>query len=404
MKKKFEDQSRIDSLKEMEILDTKTERCFDDITWSEMIFNNSTDMMGIVEVDEKKNWPLLAVNPSFCSFTKKNRDHIIMKPVHEVLSPSLIEKTIMIFKQVVSTRKNVKFESNSVIDNETHYYETSISPKLNDAGNVTHLLIIARDISERKKNEEVISQQHMAIAKTSKFSELGELAGSMAHEINNPLTIIISRTNKLKSLLLKMEYDHETFLKGITQVNETALRIAKIIRSLKTISRNADLDPMSNISLNSIIEDAQFLCEERLRSSDIELIIESPQDMCIEIDARATQLTQVLINLLNNSVHAISGLDQKWIKLEITLSYDKETLIIRASDSGSGISTELQKKIMEPFFTTKEFGKGTGLGLSISKGIIESHSGKLYYDPKAANTTFVIEIPRRQKIDSKISA
>ncbi len=372
--------------------------------WSLMIFNNSTDMMGIVKVDEKNQWPLQSVNPSFCKFTKRKYEDVVMRPVKESISPALLEQTLFIFKRVVATKKSLEFESNSVMENEIHFYETIISPKFNEQGEVTHLLIIARDISERKKNEALISQQHMAIAKTSKFSELGELAGSMAHEINNPLTIIISRSSKLKNMMLKNEFDHELFLKGITQVNETSLRIAKIIRSLKTISRNADLDPMSNVNLQSVIEDAQFLCEERLKSSDINLVVDYPTNMSLEIDARETQLTQVLINLLNNSVYAISHLEEKWIKVAITQSFKGDNLIVRVTDSGSGISPALQKKIMEPFFTTKEFGKGTGLGLSISKGIIESHSGKFYYDTGATNTTFVIEIPKRQKVDAKISA
>lgn len=182
----------------------------------------------------------------------------------------------------------------------------------------------------------------------------------MAHEINNPLTVIVSRSNKLKNLLLKDEYDRAIFLKGIEQVNETALRIAKIIKSLKTISRNADLDPMSIVKLESVIEDAYSLCEERLKTSDIDFSIHYPEDVTLEIEARAPQLTQVLINIINNSVHAISNAEEKWIRMT--------------------------------------------LGLSISRGIIESHQGKFYYDPSFKNTTFVIEIPKQQKNTSKLVA
>lgn len=372
--------------------------------WAHIFFNDSTDMMGIVRVDQERRWPLEAVNPAFCQKVNIDAQQIIGRPVEKIISTSLIPVTFENFLRVIAQKRSVKFESTSHLNGVEAHYESVISPKLNSDGEVSHFLIMARDITERKRNEALIFQQNLTIAKSSKFSELGELAGNMAHEINNPLTVIMSRSSKLKNQILANEYSQPAFLKSITQINETAERIAKIIKGLKNISRNADLDPMNQISLASIIEDAQFLCEERLRTSDIKFSIEYPENLSLELEARGPQLTQVLINLINNSVHAISSLDEKWIKMNISESKDKEYIIIRTSDSGFGISSDIQMKIMEPFFTTKEFGKGTGLGLSISRGIIESHQGKFYYDPSCKNTTFTIEIPRKQKKDIKHSA
>lgn len=369
--------------------------------WSQMIFNNSSEMMGIVEVDAEKIWPLQMVNPAFCERIKVDVKNVIGRPVSQVISPTLLEKTLFMFQKVLTTKRSVEFESCSVDNNINSWFDSTISPKLNEEGNVTHLLIISRDITERKNQEAVIDQQKIAMAKNAKFSELGELAGSMAHEINNPLTIIISRAGKMKTMMARNEFNQEVFFKSINQINETAHRIAKIIRSLKTISRNADLDPMEPVNLKTIIEDTQFLCEERLRTSEIKLQLDYPEEISLELDARASQITQVLMNLINNSVHAISDLNEKWIKVTIALSGDGDSLIIKTTDSGKGIRLDIQNKMMEPFFTTKEFGKGTGLGLSISRGIIEAHDGKFYYDPISPNTSFVIELPRRQQKDVK---
>ena len=114
----------------------------------------------------------------------------------------------------------------------------------------------------------------------------------------------------------------------------------------------------------------------------------------VDIDCRAGEIVQVLLNLLNNAYDAISESSEKWIKVE--LKKEPKSIAIWVTDSGGGIPTEVQKKIMQPFFTTKEVGKGTGLGLSISRGIIESHHGQLILDTSSANTCFIIKLPIKQ--------
>ena len=117
-----------------------------------------------------------------------------------------------------------------------------------------------------------------------------------------------------------------------------------------------------------------------------------------EIFCRDTQISQVLLNLLNNSFDAIAGDPEAWVELSV---YQKNEYIeISIVDSGKGISPEIQQKIMHPFFTTKEIGKGTGLGLSISKEIVKSHGGKFFVELDSANTKFVIQIPIREAVSS----
>jgi signal transduction histidine kinase len=141
------------------------------------------------------------------------------------------------------------------------------------------------------------------------------------------------------------------------------------------------------------------MCRVRLRHNSIELktnVNDLPQDLSVE--CRAAQVSQVIINLLNNSSDAIRDLKSRWISLDISESPD--TIQISVTDSGASISPEIVKKLMTPFFTTKAAGNGTGIGLSVSKAIIEAHKGRFYFDSTTPNTRFVIEIPRNQSIPS----
>jgi C4-dicarboxylate-specific signal transduction histidine kinase len=117
----------------------------------------------------------------------------------------------------------------------------------------------------------------------------------------------------------------------------------------------------------------------------------------LEIEASATQISQVLLNLLTNALDAIAALpeDQRWVRIEFN-EPEYNRFAVAVVDGGRGIPENVAKDIMQPFFTTKETGKGTGLGLSISKGIVENHGGTLHLDQLHENTRFVLELPIRQ--------
>ena len=121
------------------------------------------------------------------------------------------------------------------------------------------------------------------------------------------------------------------------------------------------------------MEDTLYLCKERFTAYDIEIRTQIQSDA--QIECRPTQISQVITNLLGNAYDAIEKLPEKWVSLDLR-TYSKGAEI-RITDSGNGIHPDTLKKVMHPFFTTKEVGKGTGLGLSISFGIIEEHQGSL---------------------------
>lgn len=237
---------------------------------------------------------------------------------------------------------------------------------------------------------ELVEEQRKQAMQSAKLSSLGEMASGIAHEINNPLTIISAIAMTQRRPKSENEADRK-LNDSLDKIIMTVDRIAKIIKGLRSFARDSYNDPAVSTSVQHIIDSTLELCNERIKSNGINLQILPFQNQCIE--CREVQIVQVLMNLLNNSLDALEGANDKWIQIKVIDLVDKVSIGI--SDSGKKIPEDIAKKIMQPFFTTKAVGKGTGLGLSISKGIVEAHNGRFYIDNNAEHTTFVIELPKK---------
>lgn len=250
---------------------------------------------------------------------------------------------------------------------------------------ITGYLGIVQDITE-------LVERNMALIASSRLSSLGEMASGIAHEINNPLSIILGKSALLKILIEDNSFDREKATQFLMHISDTTHRIAKIIKGLRAFARDTDGVPFEANSLHDVINDTLELCSERFYNNHIELKLPDVAIDQLYFFGRSEQIAQVLLNLLNNAFDAAYSADHKWVEVKVKASQEKIQIIV--IDSGVGINPQLIEKIFEPFYTSKEVGKGTGLGLSISKGIVENHLGRLFLDPLAQQTTFTIEIPR----------
>ena len=227
---------------------------------------------------------------------------------------------------------------------------------------------------------------------STKMASLGEMAGGIAHEINNPLAIIKGRVNSVLKILENENFERkQEALSKLQNIDATTDRVFQIVKGLKQFSRNSDNDDFIEERLNKIVEETLSFCVEKFKYNEVDVIISG--DFNVKIKCHPAEMIQVLLNLLNNSYDAIENSKDKWIKVDCKIDDKNKLVTLYCSDSGPGVPEHILDKIMEPFFTTKDVGKGTGLGLSISKGIIENHFGKFYYDVNAKNCTFVIELP-----------
>ncbi|MEW6056980.1 MAG: ATP-binding protein [Bdellovibrionota bacterium] len=249
------------------------------------------------------------------------------------------------------------------------------------------------DITRRKQAERLILEQQQQIVFASKLSALGEMAAGVAHEINNPLTVIHAKAGLLKDLAEAGELTGTKLLEMAKSIESTAMRISKIVRGLRALARDGRNDPFEMASLGGIVDHVLEICRQRYIDHGVRLEV-APVPASLNIECRQTQVEQVLLNLLSNAYDAVVDLEERWVRIEFNALQDD--LEITVSDSGPGVPKELREKIFQPFFTTKEVGKGTGLGLGISLSLVAEHNGRLTLDSSSNHTRFVVRLPLRQ--------
>jgi C4-dicarboxylate-specific signal transduction histidine kinase len=255
-------------------------------------------------------------------------------------------------------------------------------------GKVYRVVGIAEDITPLRDAQDRLEATQAQVVSNAKFAALGEMASGIAHEINNPLAVILGLTAQLRERLTQMEED--SFVSGgLNTIDKMSKRIASIIKGLRTFSRQTDHDPMVSADLVSIVHETIAICDAGIRASGVKLKIDIPADGLF-VRCRPSEISQVVLNLINNAKDAVSQSRKRSISLSLKREEAWAYLIV--DDSGPGVPTDIRERIFQPFFTTKDVGAGTGLGLSISKGIVEAHGGKLYLDsPKGAR--FVVKLP-----------
>ncbi len=261
---------------------------------------------------------------------------------------------------------------------------------MNDLSVSKQVLVVGFDIHEQVVAEDLALEQRAAIEGSARMAAIGQVAAGIAHEINNPLAVMTAKAFQIRRRL--GEGASEDDLHDLDKIEKTGFRIARIIKGLKSLSRDGERDPFEQVTLQEVLKDVLVMFEEKMKKNRIELITEYPTGL--RFHARSTQIAQVLLNLIGNSYDAIKEDPDPWIRLEARA--DDLFVEITITDSGNGIPKELQEKLMTPFFTTKAAGQGTGLGLSISKRIISDHEGELRYNPAHRNTQFVIRLPLAQ--------
>lgn len=241
-------------------------------------------------------------------------------------------------------------------------------------------------VYEQELEKELIERDSNLYGK-AKYSELGLMSAGIAHEINNPLSIIHAKTEQLLRNGDKMT--EEDFVNGLKQIYKASERISQIIKGVRDFIYQDEETYEEEICAQDLIDSVMVFCGQRLKNHGIQFKVEGLDNVFIR--GHKFQLEQAMLNLINNAFDAVDILDEKWIKIWADESSNLIELYIE--DSGLGIPNEIANRMMEPFYTTKE-NKGTGLGLAIVKVIVEKHGGEIIYEKNAQNTTFKIVLPK----------
>lgn len=258
-------------------------------------------------------------------------------------------------------------------------------------GNDSTTYWVGLDITDSKTAQRVIAAQKEQIAASSKMDSLGRLAAGIAHEINNPLTIVYGQTCVLRDRIARNGVDAAEAVRGLDNIEKMTKRIVDIISGLRMFARDGSEDSFEFCSLNEVVESTLTLCAGQLRASNVEFIYERPKSDD-RVRCRPVQISQVLLNLINNAHDAVlARSSSRRIRLEIVP--EREAIEILVYDNGPGVSPQVRANLFQPFFTTKPLGKGTGLGLSIARGIVGDHGGEISFRP-GTETCFVIRLPR----------
>ena len=347
------------------------------------IFNNIPNPVFVLDVDSLE---ILDCNESVKFVYGYPKSAIIRKSFLELF----LEEEREMYADKIKTSAFINRVKHLDDKGRTLYVHIRVSPSEYPGQKV--LLVTTSDITK-------IFEAERQLIHASKMATLGEMSTGVAHELNQPLSVIKTASNYFMRKISKNEkIDDETLFTMSKEIDSYVDRATNIINHMRQFGRKSDLT-MEPVQVNDLLKNAFQIFSQQLKLREIEVVWTTEKDLP-EIMADPGRLEQVFINLLINARDAIedrwqnqkAGKDDKCITLK-TVSEGK-TVIIEVRDTGTGIPEAISDKIFEPFFTTKKVGQGTGLGLSISYGIIKDCGGSIQaLSGKEGGARFIIKFP-----------
>lgn len=327
----------------------------------------------------------LSMNKYGRKFFNKRHEEIIGSPIDNIVPSPFADILLTQLKDIFTDKESVKFTHFIKIAENEYWLNTIMRRLYDETGNVYAVLGISRDITVTKRKEIEEQMYH-----TEKLASMGTLAAGVAHEINNPLAIILGYTDLILEITPPDSQQH-SMLKIIEKHANNAKRVVEGLLSFARYSEQK----VETCNINENIESVLSVVKNSLKLNNIELKKDLQRDLP-QVQGDPGKFQQVFLNIIINAIHAMKGGGTLTIT---TRSIDNENIEIRFSDTGHGIAPEHRNRIFDPLFTTKKVGEGTGLGLSVSYGIITQHGGKITFETKTKEespnpgTTFIITLP-----------
>ena len=308
------------------------------------------------------------------------------KALETFFNPEDARAMLLQVQEVLDTRKSMEVKAAMRIRDRAYWLSTHFVPVFGEDGRtVERILVMARDITERQKIED-------QLFRTEKLASLGTLSAGVAHEINNPLGVILGFTEILLDRIPEESKEHEI----LKTIERQGLNAKRIVEKLMTYARQPSKQE-EFADLNKEIETVLSLVQNSFLTHKIDLETRFARDLP-RVHGDAGELQQVFINLVNNAIAAMPQGGKFTVMTRINpYSHMVEAIL---ADSGTGIPKEIADRIFDPFFTTKKVGEGTGLGLSVTYAIVEKYGGNIRFETRLpegeggnSGTTFFVSLP-----------
>jgi two-component system sensor kinase FixL len=255
----------------------------------------------------------------------------------------------------------------------------------------TAILETNNDITERRRAEEALSKAQTELAHITRVMTMGELAASIAHEINQPLAAVVTNGNACMRWLTRSQPDLEEARETVQRIIRDGKRASKVIARIRALLKRTATNRLA-LDINEVIQETMALAQNEARQRRVSLRTDFAANLPLVLGDRV-QLQQVILNLMMNGIEAMSSVSDGSGQLLIkTQRDDSEQVLISVTDSGIGLDPKRAEHLFEAFFTTKT--EGMGMGLSISRSIIEAHGGRLWATSNAGpGATFQFTVP-----------
>ncbi len=380
---------------------TERKKVEDDLRKSEEKYRTILESIEDMYIENDLWGNALFVNDAGCRIMRYSRDELIGTNYRRFYSPAVARRLKEVYNRILKTGKPEHFLDYEVIsrDGSVRILQSNIGLMRDATGKAIGFRTLARDVTERKKAELERARIEEQLLQAKKMESVGRLAGGVAHDFNNMLTVILGYAELIRSRL----HQNDPVLADLKEIEKAAGRSRDLTRQLLAFSRKEIIAPRT-VDLNLLIVDAKKTIP-RLIGEDIELKFYPGNDLW-KIRFDPSQIEHVLINLAANARDAMPSGGRLTIETEnvhLNEAYCRLHpgfiagfyVMLGVSDDGIGMDKETAEHIFEPFFTTKETGKGTGLGLATVYGIITQNGGFIHvYSEPGKGTTFKMYIPR----------
>jgi PAS domain S-box-containing protein len=318
---------------------------------------------------------VVRVNQEFTRLFGYTSEEAVGRPFMELITPDELRDEAKRYGDLLDRGQRVEAETIRQRKDGTRLQVSFVAAPVSVSGGQIAIYAIYRDITERKQAEADLREARAELTHVTRVMTMGELAASIAHEINQPLAAVVTNGNACLRWLAGAVPNLDEAREAVRRIIRDGNRASDVIGRIRALVKKSGTEK-GHLDLNEVIQDVVGLIQSEILKNDVVLQMELAPDLP-EVSGDRVQLQQVILNLVVNGIEAMSGVTDRSRDLMIrTIRHESDKVLVAVRDSGTGLQSESVDHLFNAFFTTKP--KGMGMGLAISRSIIEDHGGRLW--------------------------